>query len=724
MYILRLIDEIHKELIYIHNSTDPEEIIIDSFEITKECLDYIKSKDLIFIKLLIELIKSYIIINQEKTLALIISELHKYSGFDKTFIDYIESNMDATINSSDDLDDLISDEEELDDTEELDDVEEYIDIEDSKLNKNQIEAINNMIKQDFKSGIVNQSVGAGKSFIMLNGINEHYKKYNCNGSLYIVTCPRKEVIKKMFYSTIKNKDGKEILILSPENIKKWNKFNVIDINKFNIIERVETKKQSIPLDINKPNILVVNTDYLKTLHYKKIINYKLVNFIMFDECHGVSANIFYNVLADIKYNKGINIIGFSATPLRDKAEDNVKSIFCKSMDQNRNQYVNIISTYDVMDAIKDNIILPPSITIMEINKTCNKKIGKNNKGLTKNMINKILPVLPYKKIIGWCGTIIRMKEWYKFFTKEFPQLTVFCSTSQDKYHNDMNTNFEGNKKSFYEMKSNCILLVVNRCREGSDIPNVDCGIYLDMVKKRGILVAIQTSGRVLRHDDEHKKTVGNIIDTFINQGKIEIEIMTAGMLINYYERVLNLSNEDNDDTMQKYSMMRQIFSETTFDEEKNQITVKIDDTHNTIINLELTTQNFDWSKFKEKMEEIIAKKNKINMIDRYKRDFTELKDKIKGMFINKDDYKLYASENDLIINPDEIYIQYGWTNWYDFLGTDISIYPKTLDELKIKIKDFKFRTFKQYLRMAGEHTLPYMLEDLYKEYTTFEELLQ
>ena len=666
------------------------------------------------------MIKSYVLLNKN-----IIDEINKYNGLNKSFINYLDDNLKSLVIESDSEEESEDEIEDESEDEIEDEIEEYIEIESNKkLNKNQIEAINNILVQDYKSGIVNQSVGAGKSFIMLNSISQHYKKYNCNGKLYIVTCPRKEVLKKMFFTTIKDKNKNDLLIINPENKKNWIKYDVIDIDKFNVIDRVETKKKNIQLDEIRPNILVINTDYFKTLHYENIIDYDNVNFVMFDECHGVSAKYFYEMLYDVKYIKGINIIGFSATPLRDKAEDKVRNIFCKSMDPNKNQYVNIISTYDVMDAIKDNVILPPNITIMEINKTCNKKIGKSNKELTENMIKKIMPVLPYRKFIGWCGTIPRMKEWYKFFTSKFPQLKVFCSTSKDKEHINFNTNFEGNNKSFYEMQSDCILLVVNRCREGSDIPNIDCGLYLDSIKKRGILVAIQTSGRVLRHDDLKKKKVGHIIDTFVNQGKIEIEFMTVNMVISYYEKVLNLSNEPHIEETNKFSMMRKMYSETKFDKEKNTITIKIDDNHETIINLEITTQNFDWSKFKEKMEEMIAKKNNINMIDKNKSDFKELKEKIKDMFINKVDYKLYAKENELVINPDEIYLEYGWDNWYDFLGIDISVYPKTLNELKIKVRECKFRTYKQYLRYAIENNLPCMLEELYKEYTSFEELLQ
>ena len=62
--------------------------------------------------------------------------------------------------------------------------------------------------------------------------------------------------------------------------------------------------------------------------------------------------------------------------------------------------LNIISNYDIMQAISDNIILPPSYTIIEIKKTCGKKIGKTNKDITKNVLNKMFNIffIFYQKI--------------------------------------------------------------------------------------------------------------------------------------------------------------------------------------------------------------------------------------------------------------------------------------------------------------------------------------
>ena len=49
-------------------------------------------------------------------------------------------------------------------------------------------------------------------------------------------------------------------------------------------------------------------------------------------------------------------------------------------------------------------------------------------------------------------------------------------------------------------------------REGSDIPNIDCCIFMDLVENRGERTFIQCMGRVLRTDKQGKKKYGLIID--------------------------------------------------------------------------------------------------------------------------------------------------------------------------------------------------------------------
>ena len=308
-------------------------------------------------------------------------------------------------------------------------------------------------------------------------------------------------------------------------------------------------------------------------------------------------------------------------------------------------------------------ILPPSYTIIEIKRTCKNKIGKTNKDITKNVLNKVFLDLPYKKIICWCGRIDKMIELYKFFKLNFKNLIIYCSTSKDEElsKQKLNTNFD----KFYKAKSNCILLCVNRCREGSDIFYLDCGIYLDQVKKRGIAVTIQTIGRILRPDKEKKKKCGIIIDSFINDGKIEIEVMTALKIINYYEKVLGLAKfDDYKDIIESYEKMKEIFINTEYDEDTSNIKIKIDDNtdHDAQIKLELITKKFDWSKFKSTLSDFLKQHFNIANNEILKKEYDELFKKVSKINLNgKFEYKDFASiviKQDFGKNPKSCFISY------------------------------------------------------------------
>ena len=343
----------------------------------------------------------------------------------------------------------------------------------------------------------------------------------------------------------------------------------------------------------------------------------------------------------------------------------------------------------MMNAICDNIVLPPSYTIVEIKKTCNKKIGKSNKDITEKVLKTKIKILPYKKIICWCGTISKLKEWYVFFKEKFPELTLYCSTSKDKEHENFNTDYD----KFCDGENNCILLCVNRCKEGSDIKNLDCGIYIDHVKKRGILVSIQTVGRILRPDKDKLKKCGYIIDTFINDGKIEIEIMTACKVISYYEKVLSLSNDEKLTGMiEIYNKMKEMCLDTEYDSQSNKIKIKLDDKkeHDTEIKLELTTKNFDWTKFKEKLEKIIDNNFDISQEDKFNMIIEKLK-KTKKFSVEKNFWNIYLNLDKKKLNlPIDLYSPYkeffDKKTWFELMDFDIDIYYKTIPECKNAIK--------------------------------------
>ena len=792
------LEKFKKEIESIFNASEPDDVILDSYEINLDCLNFIRTKKInYFIILFIMVIDE---IKSGNFYSFIIEDLEKFykskndneqfklfKSFQQYMLDYFGLNtgkyicddLETEIDESDNESDKESDKEFDKESDKKFDKEfdaksntntdldtnantnldtnesEYIDqitladaIKIKELRKNQSDALNNTIKQNFVSGVHNQCTGAGKTMIMMGNISNHYKldPVKNKGRLYIVTCPRKEVLNKLFFeldqidqidkidkidqtdkidkidqiNQIDNTKTNNIRYkINQQNCKFFSDNKIINWADFNIIDRVNIKKKKVTLIKTMPNILVVNSDYLKTLCVSNLIEYSKCNFITFDESHGISAEKFYGLMEMLKFQHKIHIIGYSATSVRSGSEDKVKLIFSKSTEKNPDHIptLNLISNYDIMQAISDNIVLPPSYTIIEIKKTCKKKIGKTNKDITLNVLTNIFVKLPYKKIICWCGTIDKMKEWYKFFKLNFPNLNLYCSTSKDKVllKQNLNTDFD----KFCDAESNAILLCVNRCREGSDIANLDCGIYLDQVKKRGIVISIQTVGRILRPDKLGKKTCGFIIDSFVNDGGIEIEVITASKIINYYEKVLGLTKySDYKDIIESYEKMKQIFTNIEYDESTSNILIRLDsdEKHITRIKLELTTKKLDWSKFKLIMGDFIKQHFDLATTEVLKKEYIELKKNIMGKnFICKEEYKDYAQTSGLEIQPEIKYKNAGWENYYSFLSIQTESYPANKEDFLSKVKSLNIKSVKEYVKKSSKYDLPLMPEELYPE---------
>ena len=97
-------------------------------------------------------------------------------------------------------------------------------------------------------------------------------------------------------------------------------------------------------------------------------------------------------------------------------------------------------------------------------------------------------------------------------------------------------------------------------------------------------------------------------------------------------------------------------------------------------------------------------------------DFNQLKQNISQLnFINKQEYYDYASENNLELKPEIKYNKY-WINWYNFLGTDITIFPENKKEWLKYCKEYKIISEKKYMKKYMKYNLPSMPEELYKEF--------
>lgn len=541
---------------------------------------------------------------------------------------------------------------------------------------NQINAIQQTITQGFTCGVHYQIMGAGKTYILLKLIDEYNNRIDAKNLYHIILCSRQEILRQMF---------------SEKSKKQYLDDGVIDLDDFNIIDCVTRKPNDIfSKKPKKPTIVVVNEQFMKMRNYDELSR-KNTGLILMDECHSVSATQTYKMLRKIKYEQKIPIIGFSATPLRERAENKLIDIFSKTFDDNQPKSLNIISMYDYISATKDEITLPFKIYSIEVKKTSN---VLDNVIVIDKIIKRITKTLPYKKIIAWCGTIENMVKWYKFFDKHY-DFNVYMSSHKDsQYRESYNCDYD----AFCKEDGNSILLCVNRCREGVDIPHVDCGVYLDAVKKRSILVYMQTAGRVIRPDDKNpalrKKKRAIILDTFINDDKQKIELLTIQKIIGQYLQILNLIEEDEynyKEQMELYQKVLTLKNNTVINEEKNQIIIKIDDEqkHNVKLQMVVQEKSIDWGYIREYLEKEIDHKFKVERNDKFKMIIQKLKDS--GEFSIKCDFwKVYSEVCEYLDLPknfrDEFKEEFKTKSWYEWLEFDTSRWYQSIKVINKAIK--------------------------------------
>ena len=342
------------------------------------------------------------------------------------------------------------------------------------LRKNQICAIEISKKNDFESGIHNHTTGSGKSWIAMNIVDEFNKKYPKCNVLWI--CEKKNILIEQF---------------SNNNIEERNFSHIL--NKFNVINFVIHKKTDWYNSLNisqcwkKPFLCIINRTYLTTKDKYTNINIP-IDLIIHDECHSIentTTQKFYKWLEihNNKFSIKSRIIGFSATP------------------ETINPLHNILSTYSIYDAFKDNVILPPKIVWL-------KSVKEPQIDHLIILLKMYIDQLYYKKIIVWCGLIdvcIKTAELWSNYFSDYK----FCI---DFNKNDNSVDKYKNYDYFYKCEEKCILFCAVKHREGSDIPNIDGCIFMDNVEKRSKRVFTQCIGRVLRKDKNNKKQYGLIID--------------------------------------------------------------------------------------------------------------------------------------------------------------------------------------------------------------------
>ena len=97
-------------------------------------------------------------------------------------------------------------------------------------------------------------------------------------------------------------------------------------------------------------------------------------------------------------------------------------------------------------------------------------------------------------------------------------------------------------------------------------------------------------------------------------------------------------------------------------------------------------------------------------------------DKLKNMDLKIESFNDYKSKKfkyNLTLEPKIKYVSI-WKNWYDFLGVDISDFPKNYIEWKKKCIKLNITNEREYHDLCDMHNLPWMISDMYNEHTAFD----
>ena len=131
---------------------------------------------------------------------------------------------------------------------------------------NQKMAINNQRKQEFKSGIHAQIMGAGKSYIILQTISDLFNRdiyrYNNENNIVLLITYRQEVLRNWFF-----KKNNETYVKNIEEYKKWKDLGIIDLNDYEVIDAINDKNKNRFNELNnkRKTLIIINTTFFNLI---------------------------------------------------------------------------------------------------------------------------------------------------------------------------------------------------------------------------------------------------------------------------------------------------------------------------------------------------------------------------------------------------------------------------------------------------------------------------
>ena len=481
------------------------------------------------------------------------------------------------------------------------------------LNNVQINSIENITNNNFENGIVCIATGGGKSLIILKCIDIFNNLLNMNRSILIFT-ERKNILLDLFYIFEKESEKYKP---NHDYWNVWKRLNIINMEKFNLINLVSNKNKDW-FDLKstgKTNLIIINRVFL-TLNseYKKIPCELSPELIIYDECQGITAKSSFEFLNFAKENWKSKIIGFSATPIRRSRANKIQK------QTNLNKIFNIHDTnslriyqnYNILNAINDGIcsqlnFIWYKLEKRQVNKIKNRfhNISEDDVKNCMHILNDNIDKLYYKKIICWCSTIKNADLYKELFMKIRSEEILFDKLKDINLYVDHSIN-SSEYKDFYESLGNSILFCVGKHREGSDIKDLDCGMFLDKVEYRSDVVWLQSIGRIARKSNY--KDYGLIIDTYYERENANEHEVIIEKLIGYYVLLDSLTINNS------------IMKRDMYEKAKKDIHIDTEEKIIHLSNFNIICEGINWCDFSKNFNHIfenkIQKEIRLNNKDR------------------------------------------------------------------------------------------------------------
>lgn len=249
----------------------------------------------------------------------------------------------------------------------------------------------------------------------------------------------------------------------------------------------------------KPVLVIVNRAFLVSQRRYERLRRATVGLVVHDECHtgtGPTTRAFYEWL-DVAHPQA-RIVGLSATPPA-------------LADAPHPALATIRSRYSLYDATADGTIVP-----LRMGWCDHQQRGRLSHKASARLVRTLADRARIQKVIVWCGTIDHCYTmagvWREAVRSADPPWLLAVDTSQPR------TGWP-DYAAFCATTGRGVLFCAAKHREGSDIPGLGMGVFVDGVETRGAAVFVQCAGRVLRRPrDGTSKPYGLLLDLRARDG--------------------------------------------------------------------------------------------------------------------------------------------------------------------------------------------------------------